>query len=152
MIGETKVKNVKVVYILLFNESGKQVLMVKNKGSHGSYYTLPGGRVEKGETLKEAAIRETKEETGLDVEIDGIISVNEAFFEDVQHHTVFVTFKGELIGGDITLSRPDEIEGILWMDVSSAEKLIHTPKKLEGLLIKQSTVPYFNRGNVSHKF
>ena len=145
-------ENVKVVYVLLFNESGKQVLMVKNTGDHCSYYTLPGGRVEKGETLKEAAIREAKEETGLDIEIDGIISVNEAFFEDIKHHTIFITFKGNYIGGEITLSRPDEIEEIVWMDVSSAEKIIHIPKELEGLLIKQSTVPYFNRGNVAHKF
>lgn len=145
-------ENVKVVYILLFDESDKQVLMVKNKGSQGSYYTLPGGRVEKGETLQEAAIRETKEETGIDIEIEGIIFVNEAFIENVKQHTIFITFKGKRIGGDLVLSRPDEIEEIVWMDVGSAEKLIHIPAKLEGLFSQQILVPYFNRGEVAHKY
>lgn len=45
--------------------------MVKNKGMKSSYYTLPGGRVERGETLEEAAIRAVKEETGLEVELIG---------------------------------------------------------------------------------
>ena len=143
---------VKVVYILLFDESGKRVLMVKNKGSQGSYYTLPGGRVEKGETLQEAAIRETKEETGIDIEIEGIIFVNEAFIENVKQHSIFITFKGKHIGGDLVLSRPDEIEEIVWMDVASAEKFIHIPAKLEGLFSQPILVPYFNRGEVSHKY
>ena len=146
------VENVNVVYVILFDKSGRQVLMVKNKGDHGSYFTLPGGRVEKGETLEEAVIREAKEETGLDIQIDGIIYVNEAYFEDIKHHTIFITFKGNVTGGDITLSRPNEIEEIVWMDITEAEKLIHIPLKLEGLLRKQVSVPYFNRGNVAHRF
>ena len=38
-------------------------------------YWLPGGRVDSGETFQEAAIRETKEEGGVDVDLDGILSV-----------------------------------------------------------------------------
>jgi ADP-ribose pyrophosphatase YjhB (NUDIX family) len=60
-------KRVDVTYVLLFDDQGENVLMVKNKGENSSYYTLPGGAVEPGETLEEAAIREVKEETGLDV-------------------------------------------------------------------------------------
>lgn len=51
-------KRVDVAYVLLFDEQEKNVLMVKNKGMKSSYYTLPGGTVERGETLEEAAIRE----------------------------------------------------------------------------------------------
>jgi ADP-ribose pyrophosphatase YjhB (NUDIX family) len=55
-----------------------------------------------GETLEEAAIREVKEETGLAVEIDGVFSVSEAFFEE-RHHAIFFTFREKIIGGEINI-------------------------------------------------
>ena len=58
-------KRVDVAYVLLYDEQENKVLMVKNKGEQSSYYTLPGGAVEPGETLVEGAIREVKEETGF---------------------------------------------------------------------------------------
>lgn len=102
-------KRIDVAYVLLFDENNEKVLMVKNKGKESSYFTLPGGKVEYGETLKEAAIREVKEETGLDVEIDGIFTVSEAFFEQKGHHTIFFTFIGKIIGGEINITYPEEI-------------------------------------------
>ncbi len=130
-------KRVDVTYVLL-QDDHKNVLMVKNKGEKSSYYTLPGGAVEQGETLKEAAIREVKEETGLDVQIDGVLSVSEAFFEDRGHHVIFFTFSGKIFGGEILLSRPEEIEEITWMNPQMAEQYIR--------IDDEPTVPYILRG------
>ena len=49
------------------NKDNYKVLLVKNH--NGRYWSFPKGHVEKGETEEETAIREIKEETGLDVEI-----------------------------------------------------------------------------------
>lgn len=138
-------KRVDVAYVLLFDELEQKVLLVKNKGTDTSYYTLPGGAVEKGETLKEAAIREVKEETGLDVQVGGIFSVGEAFFEERGHHAIFFTFVGKIIGGEINISFPEEIEEVTWMDVTEAEKYIHITNEFEGLLSDIHTVPYMLR-------
>ncbi|MBE1556470.1 NUDIX hydrolase [Sporosarcina limicola] len=138
-------KRVDVAYVLLLDEQGKNVLMVKNKGEGPSYYTLPGGAVEKGETLEEAAIREVKEETGLEVQIDGIFTVSEAFFKERGHHAIFFTFNGKIIGGEITISFPEEIEEITWMNAQAAEKYIHLSSGFEGLIKSKTTVPYILR-------
>ncbi|WP_010093502.1 NUDIX hydrolase [Ornithinibacillus scapharcae] len=144
-------KRVDVAYVLLFDEKNKKVLMVKNKGQNSSYYTLPGGAVEYGETLEEAAIREVKEETGLDVKIEGIFTVSEAFFEERGHHTILFTFIGKIIGGEMSISFPEEIEEITWMELDLAENSILIPIELKGLINKKSSVPYIFRGNVVQK-
>lgn len=141
-------KRVDVAYVLLFDEYGENVLLVKNKGPGASYYTLPGGAIEKGETLEEAAIREAKEETGLDVQVDGIFTISEAFFEEREHHAVFFTFMGKIIGGEINISIPEEIEAVTWMDLQHAEKYIHLSSGFEGLINNKTTVPYILRGAV----
>ncbi|WP_313894422.1 NUDIX hydrolase [Psychrobacillus sp.] len=142
-------KRVNVVYVLLIDELGQNVLMVKNKGTGLSYYTLPGGAVENDETLEEAAIREVKEETGLDVQVDGIFSVGEAFFEERGHHAIFFTFVGKIIGGEINISLPEEIEEVTWMDLVQAEKHVHIASGFEGLIKSGNMVPYILRSRAS---
>ncbi|KAA0964891.1 NUDIX hydrolase [Sporosarcina sp. ANT_H38] len=138
-------KRVDVAYVLLFDKHDRDVLMVKNIGVGSSYYTLPGGAVEKGETLEEAAIREVKEETGLEVQIDGIFTVSEAFFKERGHHTILFTFHGKIIGGEINISYPEEIEEITWMPAEVAEKYIHLISGFEGLVKRKNRVPYILR-------
>ncbi len=51
-------------------KKGEKLLLIKRKKDNGTYYILPGGGVESGEAPKQAAIREVKEELGIDVIID----------------------------------------------------------------------------------
>ena len=142
-------KRVDVAYVLLYDSDEENILMVKNKGSYSSYYTLPGGAVENGETLEEAAIREVKEETGLNVKLEGVFAVSEAFFEERGHHAIFFTFKGRIIDGEIGISFPEEIEEVTWMDAKIARKYAYIPEK--NLINCGSIIPYILRGKVVHK-
>ena len=92
-------ERVDVVYALILDDTEKSVLMVKNKGGG---WSLPGGAVEKGETLEQAVIRECKEETNLTIEVEGIVAVNEAFFENRGHHSLFMTYKAKVVEGCYT--------------------------------------------------
>ena len=58
--------NIRVTGILIENE---KILLVKQKVSDKRNWSLPGGKLEQGETIEQGIIREMKEETGLDVEI-----------------------------------------------------------------------------------
>ncbi|WP_059170400.1 NUDIX hydrolase [Bacillus sp. FJAT-27445] len=113
-------KRVDVVYGLIVNEENR-VLMVKNEGAG---WTLPGGAVEKGETLTTALIREVMEETGLVVEAGRLLAVNEAFRPDRGSHVLFFTFQVKVTGGKVSILHPDEIEELKWVDMITADSLM----------------------------
>ncbi|MCO5165121.1 MAG: NUDIX domain-containing protein [Planctomycetes bacterium] len=61
-------------FALVVCRMGRRYLVV-HEAKHGQRWYLPAGRVEPGETLVEAAVRETLEEAGVPVVIDGVIRV-----------------------------------------------------------------------------
>ncbi|MFC4411611.1 NUDIX hydrolase [Chungangia koreensis] len=63
-------------------------------------WEMPGGQVEEGESLKDAAIRETKEETGIDVEILKFCGI----FQNVSKSICNTLFLAKPIGGELTTS------------------------------------------------
>ncbi len=135
-------KKVNVVYTLIYDEVNKSVLMVQNENE---VWTLPGGAVEENETLKQAAVREAYEETGLEVEVGNIVAINEAFFPDRGHHAILITFSAKIIGGELVISREEEILQIKWMNLQTANQLMPYHKSgIEKLL--ESSVPYTFQG------
>ena len=90
--------NIRVTGILIENN---KILLVKQKVNDKRNWSLPGGRLEHGETLKQGMLREMKEETGLDVEI-----VRMLYLCDVkasENTILHITFLLRKIGGEIKL-------------------------------------------------
>lgn len=142
-------KRVDVASALIFDESRENILMVKNKkGDSSSYWSLPGGAVEEGETLEDAVIRETKEECGFDIEITGLYSVREAFFANRGHHAILFTFLTRVIKGEIQIMDPDEdILEVQWMDLQTAnESMPYLTEKMKIQLDQNQQVPYHFHG------
>ncbi|NBC69534.1 NUDIX hydrolase [Paenibacillus sacheonensis] len=140
-------QRVDVTYSLITDLSRTKVLMVKNVGDAGDFrWSLPGGAVEADETLEQAAVREAKEETGLDVRVYGVVAINECKYTKSQNHAIFYTFRAEIIGGEETLQRPDEIAEIAWIAIEQADELM--PYYPGGLhrLIAGHEIPYVDEG------
>jgi ADP-ribose pyrophosphatase YjhB (NUDIX family) len=115
--GFTFYINPKVAAGVLIEAEGRVVLVRRGIQPHVGSWTLPAGFTEYGETVEETAIRECREETGLEIELDdllGVYSVNSDFYG----HLVLVLYSahivdGELIAGDdaseVALFAPAEL-------------------------------------------
>lgn len=78
---------------------GDQVFIIQeNKPSVRGTWNFPGGRIEPGETMFEAAIREVKEETGYEVQLTGTTGVYQ-FISSLNHHVVMFHFYRNRDGG-----------------------------------------------------
>ena len=86
--------------------NGDRVLMIQrgNPPQQGSW-SLPGGAQELGETIREAARREVREETGLEIEILGLIDVVDSVRLDahkkIQYHYTLIDVAGYTTGGTL---------------------------------------------------
>ncbi len=112
-------ERVDVAYALVSDEVGGRVLLVRNEGT----WSLPGGRREAGETLAEAAVRETKEEAGVVVEAGLVVHVSERI--DAAVHDVFTVFRAELVSGEPSAGRhDDDVSEAAWVPVEEASALM----------------------------
>jgi 8-oxo-dGTP diphosphatase len=92
-----------ILTVDLIIEYKKGIILIERKNPPDGW-ALPGGFVDYGETLESAAVREAKEETGLDVKLLRQFHVYSDPKRDPRHHTVTVVFiakaKGTAHAGD----------------------------------------------------
>lgn len=99
---------------------GKILLVRRAREPAKGVYTFPGGRVEFGESLTEALIREIREETGLVIEIVGLAGYREALPPRTGGHGHFVIlpFAARWIANEVSLN--DELDDARWLPPESA--------------------------------
>lgn len=103
---------------IIFNEG--KVLVVKQTSG---FYGFPKGHVEIGETEKETAIREIKEETGLDIKIISDKRYTQSYIVKENVHKDVVFFLASIENNN-EKRQVEEIEEILWVDINEVENVL----------------------------
>ncbi len=124
---------------------GDDVLLIRRaKPPLAGRWTLPGGRIQVGETAEAAAMRELKEETGVDADLLGLVDVIDGIFntDEGAHHYVLIDYaarwrSGEPRAGDDAAEArffsPAEIETLgLW---DATLRVIEAARRLAGTVL-----------------
>lgn len=102
------------VGVFIFNPKGEVLLLQSHKWP--GMYVVPGGHVELGERIEDAAIREAKEETGLDIYDLEFITFQEFIYDPAfwrQRHFIFFDYAARADSTDVVLN--DEAQEYLWI-------------------------------------
>lgn len=128
---------------VLLEKDGK-ILLLKRKGAHGEgSWCMPGGSIDVGESFRKAAEREVKEETGMDVKYEKIISVS----NDIMYGAHWITLGAKAIFNkkqQPKLMEPEKCSEIGWFSLNklpnpmfhATQMVINNYKK--GVIIDES--------------
>jgi 8-oxo-dGTP diphosphatase len=96
---------------------GRVLLVQRGREPMKGRWTIPGGLVEIGESLHEAVVRETREETGLEVEPIELVELLDRIHREegrVRYHYVIADYLCRLVGG--TLAAADDAAAVRWVE------------------------------------
>ena len=123
-----------VIATSTFVEDDDQRLLMIHR-TDNDLWALPGGGIELGETVTECAIRETREETGIEIAITSLIGIftNPAHvvaYPDGEVRQQFsICLRGQAVGGNVTTS--DESSEVVWVAPGQLDTLnIHPDTRL----------------------
>ncbi len=120
--------------VVVLTRDETKILLVKHRKRNRKFWVLPGGRLEHGESFDECAVREVKEETGLDIKVERILYLSEAISPDKNHHIVNIFIKARSIGGKLQLGDEPVLSDVDFLPLSDLSQISLFPPVHEELL------------------
>lgn len=106
---------------------GRLLLVRRGRGAYQDYWAVPGGRQRRGETMRDAVVREVREETGLTVDVGGVVWAGDIMDEGQPpaYHYVVVDYAATPTGGQ--LEAGDDAAEVRWVPVDEVRSMRLTP-------------------------
>ncbi len=131
-----RARNIPTIRVSVVAVEDSKILLVKHRKGSQQYWVLPGGRLEYGETFVDCAVRELKEETGLEIEVERFIFLSEAIAPDRSRHIVNIYVKAKIVGGKLQLGNEPVLAGVDFIPLELIEDVTLFPPI--GKIIKES--------------
>ncbi|MCI8276989.1 MAG: NUDIX domain-containing protein, partial [Clostridia bacterium] len=98
----------------ILNDNNEVLLQKRAVPAEKDHWCIPGGRLELFETLENAVIRETKEETDLDIEVLKIMGVCNHIIKEEEAHWVATSYLCKIKNGEPKIMEPDKASDMKW--------------------------------------
>jgi ADP-ribose pyrophosphatase len=120
---------------------GRVLIVQRGKAPSKGVWTVPGGAVDLGETMRQAAAREVLEETGVQIEVGEVVGILDNIIRapagcgpaGILYHYAIVDFAAEYVSGELTPS--DELMDAAWVHPDEFETY-RVPAKAREVLLK----------------
>lgn len=113
-----------------FDDAGRVLLVRRKHEPLAGQWSLPGGRLELGETLEAATAREMREETGLIVDVGPLVEVFDRILLDadgaVQFHFVIADYLCNVVGGELCAG--SDVSDVVWATRDDVPAYVATEK------------------------
>lgn len=119
-------------------DDGRVLLIQRGREPSKGKWSLPGGRLEMGEMLEAAVKREAREETGLEIETDGIAGVYDLIVRDgdeISFHYVIIDYYAHQVSGGLRAG--DDAADVRWVpfaDLPTLDLAEHLRERLDEML------------------
>jgi len=133
--------DIRVAAYCVITDGDQMLLSHWNEGGR-SAWTLPGGGIDPGEDPKDAAVRETFEETGFHIELGELLGVSSIVIPaarrsapttDRDLHAIRIVYRAVVTGGELTFEIGGSTDYAGWHPIADVPQLTHTSLVLFGL-------------------
>ena len=107
------------VYLLLIKNEKILLLLRKNTGFEDGNYGLVSGHLEPNETIMQAMVRETKEEAGIDINLNDLELLHVLNRQELDNERIDFFFSATNWKGDIINNEPHKCDGLEWFDLDN---------------------------------
>ncbi len=115
---------IRVAGILVHND---QILLVRHEKNRKSYYLLPGGGMEYGESASQALIREFKEEVGLNVEIGKLVMVQDSIPPNLHRQVLNLYFLAQTSSHELHVTQDQVLKDAAFFPLNQFLKMKVNP-------------------------
>jgi 8-oxo-dGTP diphosphatase len=106
------------VGVLLVDENARVLLTLRKRPPEAGCWSIVGGKVGFLETLEQCAVRETREEVGLEVRLVRLLCVTDHHLPQEGQHWVSPAYLGEILGGEAGNCEPDKTRQVCWFPLA----------------------------------